>query len=208
MKDLLLKASFIFLAICARTWAQPVPTNTPTSTPTSSPTASPMPTPVLLFPAPTVTDFQSNSMFYSLYQYNPSNNNWNRIQATNQTSGNAIGMLAPVTTFNGQYAVVRSQPTPSSDSHSYFPSNMGCCGTNHTNGGDLSFTIGGSSQSAEVKIYDTNGELVRDLGTPSLPPGNYNFHLNNPGNVAFNEYFLYFYINGSQQFGEAILWGN
>lgn len=161
MKRFSLFISFIGALVTAQSWAQTsTPTNTPSLTPTATVTSTPTMAPVtILFPAS-----NPSSTTYQMYRFDPGSNQWSLISFSTQGSGNAVGLLSPVTTFNGQYAIVQPSSPPNGDSFTTPSSSFGC--------GQYPFTVGGSTQTLTITIFNESGEVARQ-NSMTLSPGNY-----------------------------------
>lgn len=167
-------------------------TQTPTPTPTNTTTASPV---SILFPSSNPSDFSQNQSEYQLWNFNV-NTGWAQVPYTSKTSG-VTGLAAPVTTFNGQFAIIKNS-IPTSTGCTNFNPNVFICKSS-----SATLSISGSSQNVQFLISDYV------TGTPYLswghnfPPGKYVITLNNLP-LAADQLIIKVTINGNTAVNEVV----
>jgi len=156
----------------------------------------------ILFPSLNPSDFLANKSQYQLYQFDPNSHLWNSLAFTGYQSGNAIGLLAPVSTFNGQYAITKKVILPTSNHCSDFAPN------NIRGGSSTTLTIAGGAitRGVEFKLFDISGSLVTSF-SQSLEPGTYTLNISN-FNVAFSAYIIVIQVDGAVVLKQQVIAGN
>lgn len=152
----------------------------------------------VLFPPTSTSDFSTNSALYQLWHYDPATLGWTQLAPTVVNGSNASGLTQPVSSFKGQFAVVKTAGVPTADSCSAFsPTALKISGPSVTNAtlNLADHAPGGgvvSSQSINVKIYDDTiptPELVTQstvsLACPRIYTLSINFASINPASSSY-----------------------
>jgi hypothetical protein len=186
---------FIFIYLLAvGVWAQtvtptiPVPTPTPTATPSIP----------LLLPVPSPTDFVTNFKNYQAWKFNPSPTpQWTILpNVVYQTTGNAVGVIVPVSTFNGQYALATNK-VPTSDFFN-LPAGEVECGAYASFGISPNPANPTAPKTLQINVFNGSGEKTSASFSVNLAPGSYTWQINKSSmGLSTGTYFLQVIINGN-----------
>lgn len=160
----------------------------------------------LLFPAPNPSDFISGTTAdFQLWHYDPASGFWSQLPATRfQSAGDAaVGLVANVSSSNGQYAITKKSDLPTGNSCGLFAPNDLRKGSS----AKVSIATGATTRNLQFKLYNLVPELVASF-SQDLEPGTYTINLSNNMGIAFDIYVLIVQIDGSVVRNEKVLAGN